>query len=327
MAELLSESVDFTAKPGKNKWRVKIIQAGWGSSGYYGPEVLSEYGPKVFKSGTKVYMNHPSLSEESDRPERDVHELAGKLVGTPVFKEGALYGDIQFYSHYAPIIAEMAEDVGLSIRAYGEARMGEADGREGPIIEALVENPLTSVDVVTVAGAGGKFISLLESYKAKDELASSHMEEGNEMSITKEEFEAAIADLKTTFVEALSPLRESVSVLVESATAEPAEESETETVEDEAPALDPVDVAEKFNESGLPRIALKRVAESLKSADNSKTIDELIEDEKAYANSLRESVAAPTAEVVGVVHEAVVKTSSTAADEFDAIVSRISKKK
>lgn len=328
MAELLSESVDFAAKPGKNKWRVKIIQSGWGSSGYYTPELLAEYGPKVFKAGTKVYMNHPTLTEESDRPERDVHELAGKLVGNAIFKEGALYGDIQFYSHYAPIIAEMAEDVGLSIRAYGEARMGEADGRQGPIIEALVENPLTSVDVVTVAGAGGKFISLLESYKAKDELASSQMEEGNEMSITKEEFEAAIADLKTTFVEALSPLRESVSVLVESAAAEPEEESETEAVEDAAPALDPVDVAEKFNESGLPKIALQRVSEALKSADNSKTVDELIEDEKAYANSLREAVsAAPTAEVVGVVHEAVAKTTSTTADEFDAIVSRIAKKK
>lgn len=328
MAELLSEKVGFNAKATKNKWRVKVIEAGWGSSGYYGPEMLSEYGPQVFKAGTKVYMNHPSVTEEADRPERDVHELAGKLVSDAVFKENGLVADIEFYSHYAPIIKEMAGDVGLSIRAYGEAKMGEADGRQGPIIESLVENPLTSVDVVTVAGAGGKFISLLESYRTKDEVASSDMEEGNVMSVTKEEFEAAIADLKNTFVEALNPLRESVSVLVESATAEPEEVTDTEAVEDVAPALDPVDVAEKFNESGLPKIALKRVSEALKSAENSKTIDELIEEEKAYADSLRESVAvAPTAEVVGIVHEAVAKTTSTAADEFDAIVSRIAKKK
>lgn len=328
MAELLSEKVGFNAKATKNKWRVKVIEAGWGSSGYYGPEMLSEYGPQVFKAGTKVYMNHPSVTEEADRPERDVHELAGKLVSDAVFKENGLVADIEFYSHYAPIIKEMAGDVGLSIRAYGEAKMGEADGRQGPIIESLVENPLTSVDVVTVAGAGGKFISLLESYRTKDEVASSDMEEGNVMSVTKEEFEAAIADLKNTFVEALTPLRESVSVLVESATAEPEEVVDTEAVEDVAPALDPVDVAEKFNESGLPKIALKRVSEALKSAENSKTIDELIEEEKAYADSLRESVAvAPTAEVVGIVHEAVAKTVSTPADEFDAIVSRIAKKK
>lgn len=328
MAELLSEKVDFSAKPKNNRWKVKVIQAGWGSSGYYPAQMLAEYGPRVFKSGTKVYMNHPSASEESDRPERDLHQLAGKLVTDAKFEEDGLFAEVEFYSHYAPVIKEMAGDVGLSIRAYGDAKMGEADGREGPIIESLVENPLTSVDVVTVAGAGGKFINLLESYRVKDEAATPVAEslmEGNEMSITKEEFEAAIADLKTTFVEALSPLRESVSVLVESATAEP-EETEIESVEDTAPALDPIDVAEKFNESGLPKIALQRISESLKSADNSKTIDELIEGEKAYADSLREAVTAPTSEVVGVVHEATKTGASSTADEFDAIVSRISKK-
>lgn len=329
MAEMLHEKVNFSAKPKKNKWKVKVIESGWGSSGYYGSEMLAEYGPRVFKKGTKVYMNHPSASEESDRPERDIHELAGKLVTDAVFEENGLVAEIQFYSHYAPIIAEMAEDVGLSIRAYGDAQVGEADGREGPIIESLVESPMTSVDVVTVAGAGGKFVSLLESYRNKDEAAQEVAEslmEGNEMSITKEEFEAAIADLKATFVEALSPLRESVSVLVESATAEPEEESETEAVEDAAPALDPVEVAEKFNESGLPKIALVRVSEALKSAGNSKTVDELIEEEKAYAASLSEAVATPAAELVGVVHEATKTGASSTADEFDAIVSRISKK-
>lgn len=329
MAEMLQEKVNFSAKPKKNKWKVKVIEAGWGSSGYYAADMLQEYGPKVFKKGTKVYMNHPSVSEESDRPERDIHELAGKLTTDAIFEEDGLFAEIQFYSHYAPIIAEMADDVGLSIRAYGDAQVGEADGREGPIIESLVESPMTSVDVVTVAGAGGKFVTLLESYKNKDEATSEVAEslmEGNGMSITKEEFEAAIADLKATFVEALSPLRESVSVLVESATAEPEEEAETEAVEDAAPALDPVEVAEKFNESGLPKIALRRVSESLKSADNSKTVDELIEEERAYAASLREAVAAPAAEVVGVVHEASKKEASSTADEFDAIVSRIVKK-
>jgi hypothetical protein len=310
-------------KSGK-RWKVKVIESGWGSSGYYGAEMLSEYGPKVFRAGTKVFWNHPSMSEEADRPERDVHQLAGKLITDATFEENGLVAEVEFYSHYAPIIEEMAADVGLSIRAFGDAQVGEADGREGPIIESLVESPLTSVDVVTVAGAGGKFISLLESYRNKDEavtLAAESLMEGNGMSITKEEFEAAIEDLKATFVEALSPLRESVSVLVESATAEP---EKTET--DPAVELDAVDVAEKFNESRLPRIALKRIAEALKSADNSKTIDELIEDEQAYAASLREAVAAPTAEVVGVVHEAAKSGASSTTDEFDAIVSRISKK-
>jgi hypothetical protein len=317
----LDESVGFEASQSGNKWRVKVIESGWGSSGYYGADMLAKYGPEVFTEGVKVFMNHPSANEASDRPERDVHQLAGKLVSNAVFNEAdkSLYADVQFYSHYAPIIKEMAGDVGLSIHALGSAQMGEADGRKGPIIESLVADPLTSVDVVTVAGAGGKFISLLESYKSNDNFTTveeSLEEEGN-MSITKEEFEAAIADLKTAFVEALTPVVESVSILAEAA--KPADVVEGE----ETPALDPVDVAEKFNESGLPKIALARVAESLKSESNTKTVDELLADEVAYAAAIRTEVteaAAVEAPVAGTVKEAA--KSTTLLDEFEAIVSR-----
>lgn len=318
----LDESIGFSASESGNKWRIKVIQAGWGSSGYYSAEMLKEYGPQVFKNGTKVFMNHPSAGEANDRPERDVHQLAGKLVSDAIFSESdnSLYADVQFYSHYAPIIKEMANDVGLSIHALGNAHMGEADGRKGPIVESLVADPLTSVDVVTVAGAGGKFISLLESYRINEAsaLADESIEIEENMSITKEEFEAAIADLKTAFVEALTPVVESVSILAEAA--KPAEEIEGE----ETPALDPVEVAEKFNESGLPKIALTRVAESMKSESNTKTVDELIAEEVAYAAALRTEVvteaAAPAAAVVGNIKESAEPT--TLLDEFEAIVSR-----
>lgn len=313
----VSEPYDRKKKRKKRRYEAKVIESGWGSSGYYGASMLAEYGPKVFKSGTKVFMNHPSASEASDRPERDVHQLAGKLTTDAVFRENALYAEIEFYSHYAPVIEEMMDDVGLSIHALGNAVEGEAEGRQGPIIESLVEDPFTSVDVVTVAGAGGKFVALLESYKRIGEAAQLVAEtdtEGNGMSITKEEFDAAIADLKETFVETLSPLRESVSVLVEAAT--PAETEATDEIV--AETLDPVEVAEKFNESGLPKIALTRVAQAMKSESNTKSVDELITEEKAYADALRADVAA--VEVVGSVQEA--KTTSFS-DEFAAITSRI----
>lgn len=325
MAVTLTESLGFEApKVSGNRWRVKVIEAGWGSSGYYGANMLATYGPEVFKAGTKVFMNHPSMSEASDRPERDVHQLAGKLVSDAVFDQNGLFADVEFYSHYAPIIREMANDVGLSISALGTTTLGEAEGRNGNIVESLVADPLTSVDVVTVAGAGGKFVSLLESYKnnGSESLLSESFMEGNEMSITKEEFEAAVADLKTTLVETLAPLRESITALVEAAA--PAEE-ETPAEEEAAPALDPVEVAEAFNESGLPKIAIARVAEALKSETNTKTVAELLEAEKVYADSLRESIAPAATEVVGVVHEA--GKAVTAQDDFDAVMSRILGKK
>jgi hypothetical protein len=217
----------------------------------------------------------------------------------------------------------MAGDVGLSIRAMGESKVGEAEGRQGPIIEALVDDPLTSVDVVTVAGAGGKFLSLLESYKRQDDeatLLSESVSEGNEM-LTKEELDAAIADVKATFAEAFGNLQESVKFLVESATPAETEEATDEAAE-EVEAVDPVEVAEKFNESGLPKIALKRVAEAMKSETNTKTVDELIADEKNYVSSVSESAVKKVAavETTGVINES---TTTTTADEFEAVLSRI----
>jgi hypothetical protein len=323
MTVSLNESIAFSATATGKKWQVKVIESGWGSSGYYPKEVLAEYGPLVFKKGTKVFMNHPSVHEENDRPERDVNQLAGKLVSDARFDGSGLIAEVEFYSHFAPIIKEMAGDVGLSIRALGESRVGEAEGRQGPIIEALVADPLTSVDVVTVAGAGGKFLSLLESYSRKDDeatLLSESVSEGYEM-LTKEEFEAAVADLKATLVEAISPLQESVKFLVESATPAETEEATEEAAEEEVPALDPVEVAEKFNESGLPKISLKRVAEAMKSETNTKTVDELIADEKSYVSAVSESATKAVAvETTGVISEA---NTTNAADEFNAIVSRI----
>ncbi len=325
MTVSLNESLSFSATGSGTKWRVKVIESGWGSSGYYPAEMLAEYGPKTFTKGTKVYINHPTNTEANERPERDVNQLAGKLVSDAQFDGTGLTAEIQFYSHFAPIIREMAGDVGLSIRAMGDSRLGEAEGRQGPIIESMVADPLTSVDVVTVAGAGGKFLSLLESYKAKDDEAislSESVSEGNESMITKEEFEAAFADLKSALVEAISPLSESVKTLVESAT--PAETEGTDEAAEEVEAVDPVEIAEKFNESGLPKISLKRVAEAMKSETNTKSVDELIESEKAYVSAVSESaVNATAADTVGVITEA---TKTNSADEFDAIVSRLSGK-
>jgi hypothetical protein len=188
----------------------------------------------------------------------------------------------------------------------------------------LIADELTSVDVVTVAGAGGKFISLLESYTRKDTATTQVTEslsEGNGMSISKEEFDAAIADLKAAFVEAISPVIESVSILAEAA--EPAEEVVSEeVVEETEDAIDPVDVATKFNESGLPKLALQRVAEAMKSGSE-KSVDELIADEKAYVSAVSESVSAPVADTFGVIHEA---SNTSPVDELDAIVSRIAGK-
>jgi hypothetical protein len=164
MTTTITESVGLQARPG-HRYRARLIEGDrWGSSGWYGRDMLERDGPTVWPAGTQVYMDHPGATEQHDRPERSVRDLAGKITSTPVYEADGLYADVEFYPHIAPIIEAMWEDVGMSIRASGTAESGERDGRTGPVITSLTEG--VSVDVVTRAGAGGKLVALLESARA-----------------------------------------------------------------------------------------------------------------------------------------------------------------
>ncbi|WP_141576134.1 hypothetical protein [Actinomadura sp. WMMA1423] len=149
---------------GSGRYRVLLIRAGWGSSGYYGPEVLERDGPKVWPAGTQQYLDHPTLTESAERPERSVKDWAGVFVSDPVWDEAenGLVADVQVFPQWQELLnPTFAEHVGLSIRATGVAEHGEAEGREGPIVKSLNEG--ISVDWVTRAGAGGRVLELIES--------------------------------------------------------------------------------------------------------------------------------------------------------------------
>jgi len=145
---------------------IKIIQPGWGSSGFYPAEVLERDGPKVFKAQLHTYWDHPSASEDKDRPERSLRDLAGVLTKDAYWDANGqagpgLYAETRVTEQYRGAVAELAPNIGMSIRAYGKAREGEVDGRKGNIIEQLVS--ARSVDYVTCPGAGGQILELFES--------------------------------------------------------------------------------------------------------------------------------------------------------------------
>ena len=49
----------------------QIINPGWGSSGYYAPDVLGAADPdRVFPAGTHMFIDHPTKSEHFDRREQ-----------------------------------------------------------------------------------------------------------------------------------------------------------------------------------------------------------------------------------------------------------------
>lgn len=145
----------------------QLIDAGWGSSGFYSPQVLEAAArSRIFAQGTPMFLDHPTASEEHDRPERSVRDIAAYLAEDARYDPDrkALVARVKVYPHAQPLVTSLAEHVGLSIRADGMAEMGEAEGRTGPIVTQLTK--AMSVDYVTQAGRGGKVLALLESARS-----------------------------------------------------------------------------------------------------------------------------------------------------------------
>lgn len=170
-SEALAESTTLTEavrgqQPTGGRMRIKLIDAGWGSSGYYSPAVLAEAAKNgVFPAGTHMYLDHPSATESMDRPERSVRDLAAVLTSPATFDQGALYAEARVFGPFQQLLSEQADAIGVSIRAAGTAEYGEADGRDGMVVTALTEG--LSVDFVTKAGRGGAIVSLLEAARAE----------------------------------------------------------------------------------------------------------------------------------------------------------------
>lgn len=154
-----------------NELLIKVIQPGWGSSGYYSKQVLERDGALRFPDGTKMYVNHPTLKENAERPEGDLTKMAAVFTEAARWVEdgprgAGLYAKAKVFSDHANFIAERAAHMGVSIRASATGRPGEAEGRKGTIIERLVCGK--SVDFVAEAGAGGEVIIQESERKAQD---------------------------------------------------------------------------------------------------------------------------------------------------------------
>ncbi len=182
---------------------VKIIQPGWGSSGYYPAEVLERDGPKIFKKGTKMFWNHQTATEEAERPEGDLNHLAAELVSDARYQAngpagGGLYADAKVFEKYKPAVDDLSSHIGVSIRAFGKAKQGEMEGREGVIIQELTK--ARSVDFVTAPGAGGQIVSLFEAARGADKKTTTvSVEQKPVKENSNMDFEKEIKDLKESY--------------------------------------------------------------------------------------------------------------------------------
>lgn len=152
---------------------IKIIEPGWGSSGYYPADVLKRDGPNVFKSGTKMYWDHPTEAELATRPERSLRDLAAELVSDARYDDTGpagpgLYADAKVFGPYKETIEELAPHIGVSINAFGFYESGTMEGRSGQIVKEVVAHKLNSIDFVTQPGCGGQVVQLFESARGRN---------------------------------------------------------------------------------------------------------------------------------------------------------------
>lgn len=269
---------------------IKIADPGWGSSGYYSKDVLKEYGPQVFREGLHMYWNHPTQTEERERPERDLRDLAATLTEAAHWEDNGpkgpgLYAKTKVFDHYRGAVESLAESIGVSMNSNGTATIGEAEGRKGRIITSLVSSAGDSIDFVTKAGRGGEILSLMESARSQ---AWAHQ--------IKENKEADPMEKLTP--EELTQLKEAAVKMPELMTR--LQESETKNVRltERLAVSDARDfVKAQLKESKLPEITKTRLVESLSSKavvkdgeiDKEafgKIVEAAIADETAYLTEL-----------------------------------------
>jgi hypothetical protein len=263
-------------------WKIKVIEGDRkGSSAFY-PKAAVEAGAPLFAKGTRVYANHPSVEEKWNLPERKIEDLVGVFETDAVFDGSDLYANVRFFSEYQQDIKEkaLAGVIGMSIRASGDVE----ETADGPVLKAFTS--VTSVDVVTTAGAGGGFVKLLES---GPEISAS--ESGAESLEEKEsamdpKLEAALDAL----VETAKQNADAVAKLVERADKEDQDKADAlveaarVAAEAEKPAaVDPLAIVAKLAESKLAPAAQARVLDVVKAG---KDLAEAITAEQEYQKTI-----------------------------------------
>lgn len=169
MTTMVKEAAGKAGKLTGSRMEITLITPGWGSSGYYSPEVLEQAAKdKVFPRKTQMHIDH-----DHSEGVGSVSTLAAFLnedarwepnwVDSETGTKGRLVAEAQVTTKWGPTLAEVAEAIGTSIAAPAQISLGEAEGRQGKIIEALMPGVLNRVDFVTIAGRGGRIQEVLEN--------------------------------------------------------------------------------------------------------------------------------------------------------------------
>lgn len=303
----VSEALGSLVSPidgAQGKYRIRIIEGDrWGSSGYYPATVIERDGPKVFAAGTHIFLDHPTATEEWDRPERSVRDLIGIIDSEPQYmpESKSLEADARFFKQYTPMIDEIKDHVGMSINAFAVQEYGDVQGQFGAIITEFVE--AQSVDVVTRAGAGGAILKAIESAQSsgtKDLFTKGTKEiKPVQQRSAQQQRESAVGDT-TLSTETLTALTTAMTSLTEALTKEQKDRADEKQAREAAEAAakdadkpDPYDVATALAEAKLPKAYAKRAVEAVKAGATVEDAVKAAKDE--LADVLKEAGVQPAA--------------------------------
>lgn len=148
---------------------VVLIEAGvnYNKKRYYPKKTIQEAAPLF--AGLKMYLDHPTEQEESQKPERSIREWLSTIEES-WYEDGMALGRVHIHSPW--LLENMADDVfrreiGTSINASGRMHIGEIDGQQMQIMDSILDP--RSVDWVTEAGARGRVLQLQESQRIEKE--------------------------------------------------------------------------------------------------------------------------------------------------------------
>lgn len=251
------------------RYKIRLIEGNkLGSSAYYPAEVLEAYGPKVFKRGTPMFIDHQTPEEKQLKPFGSITNFVGELAEDAYYDGDGLYAEVEVFEDAAPLIKARKDKIGVSVRANVVAETGVINGRQVPIAKEFTS--ARSVDFVMRPGAGGKIVSILESAVEDEE---TRIEESGDTMELKDIVDGVSAAIKSEFEGRLTAIEEALK---------PVQVEETEKTDEDTYAK-ALEIAEAFVNSTLDEEGRLRVLDLHKA--NGKPLAELIQAEEAYVKA------------------------------------------
>lgn len=302
MGRVFEPTTRVTNSRGESGYLITLIREGDGNSAdgrFYPGSALRELVESGRAEGMQAFANHPTLSEEMDRPERDVKELIGYHTDIKYVEEAGLpkvksvfvpvttndmhphYGWVVSLAEAATKAPTKAPLVGWSLFGLSQVHEGKKpDGSDGEIAEVILPS---SCDLVTNAGAGGEFARqlMMESARRLRRATPTTHEEDPEM---------ILSVYRSKMAEALKKVREASTDDERTAAF-----AEIATLEAEAAKIDmpkAPDTLEALTEAAPGLVAqLREEAKNAASAENQKLQETLtaVTDVITISGALREA--------------------------------------